>query len=122
MVVCALLAGCISPAPNSGNFCYRNPFDPSENHPLVSDIATKTLADHGVEVTDLLVTNKTRQSPNRRGRILLPHEDSLIIGYDVWAHVAQCEEGQVLVQFGKTCQIQQMYTRYGCDIPGIPSY
>lgn len=118
--LCAALAGCVSVAPNSGDICYQNPYFPNENHELVTKIATQTLADHGITVTDSFVTNKTRSSQNRRGPVLLPHEDQYITGYNVWSHVEQCSKGQVVVQLSAGCQVQQIYTRYGCEIPGLP--
>ena len=119
-LVCGTLAACLSTAPVSENICYRNPYFPDENHRLVTDIATQTLADHGIVVTDSFVTNKTRRSPQRRLGILRPHENEYIVGYDVWSHVEACDQGQVVAQFSADCRLQQIYTRYGCEIAGLP--
>lgn len=124
---CTVLAACAGVSANnlgpvSQNVCYQNPFFPNENHPLLTDIATGTLGDLDLEVTDIYITNEIQTSPNRQGRVLLPHEDDYIVGYTAWADVQQCEQGKVVVDFTDSCRIQQVYTRYGCQIAGVPGY
>ncbi|MEO1249000.1 MAG: hypothetical protein AAFW76_04095 [Pseudomonadota bacterium] len=121
----SVLTACANVAPVdavANRICYPTPLFDNDNHELLQVVANETLADLRLEVTDLFITNKTRRSPERRGNVILPTEDRIIIGYNAWARVDQCESGQVIVQFDRYCNVQQVYTRYGCDVAGLPGY
>lgn len=121
----SVLGACANVAPVdavANRICYPTPLFDNDNHELLQVVATETLSDLRLEVTDLFITNKVQSRPERRGRVLLPNEDRFITGYNAWAHVEQCEQGQVVVQFDRYCNVQQVYTRYGCDVSGISGY
>ena len=40
-------------------------------------------------------------------------------GSQAWARVDQCPQGWVVVTMGRSGNVTQVYTRDGCEIPGI---
>ena len=44
-----------------------------------------------------------------------------MVGYLVWADVAQCPQGKVVLRYNSSCSLRGAYTRYGCVVEGLPS-
>ena len=44
-----------------------------------------------------------------------------VIGIDAWVNFHSCK-GSLVIDMDRHCRVRQVYTRYECEVPGIPNY
>lgn len=121
LAMAGTLAACagagFTPAPCPGPEIWDGQFDD-----VIRQDATRTLAEWGLTPQRLIIDTQRRQIR----RPLLGHpgefeEDDRVVGYLVWADVAQCPQGKVVLRYNSSCSLRGAYTRYGCVVEGLPS-
>lgn len=48
-------------------------------------------------------------------------DDTRIVGFDAWVRLERCQ-GAVVVDMTPECWVRQVYTRYHCNIDGLPHF
>lgn len=48
-------------------------------------------------------------------------EDTIVEGYEGWVSFSNCE-GNLVIKTDRQCRVNQVYTRYKCQIEGVPNY
>ena len=54
-------------------------------------------------------------------RIQRRNDDSRVVGIDAWVNFHSCK-GSLIIDMTRGCRVRQVYTRYKCEVPGIPNY
>ncbi len=54
-------------------------------------------------------------------RIQRRRNSGRVIGIDAWVNFHSCK-GSLVIDMDPHCRVRQVYTRYECEVPGIPSY
>lgn len=121
LALAGALAACagagVTPAPCPGPEIWDGQFDE-----VIRGEASRTLAEWGLTPQRLAIDTQRRQI--RRPLLGQPgefEEDDRVVGYLVWADVAQCPQGSVVLRYDSSCFLRGAYTRYGCVVEGLPS-
>lgn len=52
----------------------------------------------------------------------LPGDEDRVFGFTVWSRVTPCQIGWTVVNLDRSGRVQEIYTRDGCVIEGLPDY
>ena len=44
-----------------------------------------------------------------------------VVGYEAWVRFQSCK-GALVIDMDRHCRVKQVYTRYECRVPGVPSF
>jgi hypothetical protein len=112
------VVGCANATPSS---CPGREIYDGQNDDLLLADARERLAALGLTPTKLFV--ETRRQNRRRPILGRPGEyedDDYVVGYLVWADTAECPDGKVVLRYDSSCFLRDIYTRYGCQVEGLP--
>ncbi len=48
-------------------------------------------------------------------------DNDRVVGILAWVSLQSCK-GNLVIQMNRHCHVRQVYTRYECEVPGIPNY
>lgn len=68
---------------------------------------------HALEVRGITDYQTPAVAPIRRTK------KNKIVGYNLWYRLDRCEKGFVVVRMSATCLLANIYSRGGCEVPGI---
>lgn len=83
---------------------------------LVGERASAVANDLGVTVKSLHVEVNITSGQNDEER------ERRLQGYSAWLKIAECQKGNLVVKSDRFAVPNQVYTRFGCSIEGVPSF
>jgi hypothetical protein len=113
------LTACAGATPSP---CPAQPVYPGQYNDFLIEDARKRLVEIGLTPTRIVV--EPRRATRRRPLLGMPgefEEDDRVVGYLVWADVAECPNGKVVLRYDNSCFVRSIYTRYDCSVEGLPA-
>jgi hypothetical protein len=87
---------------------------PAQDQPCQSTVE-QVLAMHGMKLSDVEVFGwRTDRFAYKGG------EDGPVDGYRFYARPKSCQDGELSIEMGSGCGLQDTFTHGGCRIKGIP--
>ena len=76
-------------------------------------VVTERLNQLDIDMADVRSIFYTRRTQTRG-------DDDRVVGIDAWVNFHSCK-GSLVIDMDRGCRVRQVYTRYECEVPGIPN-
>ena len=103
--------------------CVSTTFDP-ERFPPVSGRGAEAATEERARAiaADLGLTVQSSYVQRFSTRFRSDEDDPRTDGYTAWLTVEECPTGNFVVKTNHVGQPISTFTRYGCELPGVPSF